>query len=149
MRHWDLIDAHDSVSLLLVHTGKRALVLVRQFRPGPLPTSFFLRISRITYVAVFFALVTGGRAVSEVAESEWGDEAKARKAITYELCAGEQQRWVMDKMMDKGETVQGSWTRRRGWRRLPQRRRWRSAASPSPRSDSASSTPSGGDGDVN
>lgn len=34
LRKWDLVEAHDSIAVLLYHTGMSAVLLVRQFRPA-------------------------------------------------------------------------------------------------------------------
>jgi len=36
-RDWEIVKAHDSVAILLYHTGRKAFVLVKQFRPAVYP----------------------------------------------------------------------------------------------------------------
>jgi UDP-sugar diphosphatase len=33
-KRWDLVESHDSVAILLYHTKKKSIILVRQFRPA-------------------------------------------------------------------------------------------------------------------
>ena len=33
-RDWEVVDTHDSVAVLIYHTGKDAFMLVKQFRPA-------------------------------------------------------------------------------------------------------------------
>lgn len=59
-RKWDIIEAHDSVAILLYHTQKEAFIIVKQFRP-----------------AVFLK-----------EQTQQAQNLKIPQGYTYELCAG-------------------------------------------------------------
>jgi nudix-type nucleoside diphosphatase (YffH/AdpP family) len=70
-RRWDVIEAHESVGIVLYHEDLDAFVLVRQFRP-----------------AVYATLLLAGGAGAAAASSSPSPPPPMHAGFTFELCAG-------------------------------------------------------------
>lgn len=78
-KNWDLLKAHDSVSIIIYNVEREKLIFVRQFRP-----------------AVLFGILTPSSTPKEIATNSAKEQknvidmstVSVKNAITLELCAG-------------------------------------------------------------